>query len=295
MDHVLEAPETPGQRRIRRLKRFARGVLVLAFTYGVVVLAARVLHRYVLYQPPEQDVAAPAPAGATLLTLQTSDGVSVHALELAGSSGRVVVHFHGNAETADQNATLGRLLQKHGLGVVLVEYRGYGRSAAGAQRLALPGVSAAPAAPHEAGLYADAEAVLADLAARGTRPENIVLWGQSLGTGVATEMARRGRGQRLVLVAPFTSTVAMAQASVPFLPGALVMTDTFDSLSKAPALTLPVYVVHGDSDTVIPLEQGKRLAAAFPHAELREVPMGTHVNLYKNTTTFDALVAFATK
>lgn len=279
MDHVLDIPETAAERRIRRLKRVARNALLLLLTYGVVVLAARLLHRYVLYQAPDEAPAATPPPGTTVLSVQAADGVTVHALEMVGSSPRTVVHFHGNAETADQNATLARLLNKHGLGVVLVEYRGYGRS---------KGASA-----NEAGLYADAEAVLLDLKRRGKGADEIVLWGQSLGSGVATEMARRGYGQRLVLVAPFTSTTDLAQSSVPFLPASLIMLDTYDNVAKAPSMQLPVQIVHGDSDTVIPLAHGKRLAATFPHAELREVPMGTHENLYRNTTTFDLLVAFA--
>lgn len=278
-DLTLDVPESPAQRRARRLKRLVRNALLLVLTYFAVVGLARLSHRYVLYQAPDDAAASSLPDGATLLTVQAADGAAVHALEFAGSSPRTVVHFHGNAETADQNAALAHLLVKKGLSVVLVEYRGYGRSKG--------------ASSNEAGLYFDAEAVLAELARRGTRPDDIVLWGQSLGGGVATEMAARGRGARVILVAPFTSTVDLAQSSVPFLPGSLVMGDRYDNAAKAPAITMPVLVVHGDSDTVIPLAQGKRLAASFPHATFREVPMGTHTNLYKNTTTFGVLADFA--
>lgn len=279
MEHVIEIPETAAQRRLRRLKRIVINLLLVAATYGLVVLAARLLHRQVVYQPPAAEAATLDPS-VNVIEAHANDGVTVHALEVAGRSATTVVHFHGNAETADQNLALAHRLSKHGLRVVLVEYRGYGRSKGDAST--------------ETGLYADAEAILAELERRGTAPRDIVLWGQSLGTGVATEMARRGRGSKLVLVAPFASTTALAQSSVPFLPASLVMVDAFDNLAKAPSIALPVLVVHGDADTVIPLEHGKRLAAAFPHAELREVGGGTHENLYKNVSTFDALVAFVT-
>ncbi len=278
-DLTLDVPETASQRRLRRIKRIVRNALFLLLTYAAVVGLARLLHRFVLYQPPDDVVASTPPEGARVLSVQAADGVGVHAIAFAGSSPRTVVHFHGNAETADQNATLARLLVKRGLGVVLVEYRGYGRS---------KGASA-----NEAGLYQDAEAILAELARQGTGPSDVVLWGQSLGSGVATEMAARGRGGRLVLVAPFTSTVDMAQTSVPFLPGSLVMADRYDNASKAAAIDMPVFIVHGDSDAVVPFAQGQRLGTLFPHATFREVPMGTHSNLYRNTTTLDALVEFA--
>ena len=122
-------------------------------------------------------------------------------------------------------------------------------------------------------------------------PDRIVLWGQSLGTGIAAEMARRGRGSRLVLVAPFASTVAMARRVVPFLPASLVMADRFDTLAKAPDISAPTLVVHGDIDDVIPFEQGELVSRTLPHGTLLKVPEGRHDNLYKSTTVLAALTA----
>jgi uncharacterized protein len=271
--------ETPAQRRKRRLKKLGLNLVFAACAYGVIVLGARLLHRRVLYQPPD-DAADTLPEGAVLLTARAADGVAVNALEFdAPKSTRTIVHFHGNAENVESNATLAREMKKRGFSVVLVEYRGYGRSR---------GTS-----PTEEGLYLDATAILDLLATRGIGPDRIVLWGQSLGTGVATEMAKRGRGTRLALVAPFTSTVDMAQRIMPVLPGSMVMTDKFDSLSKAPAITLPTLVVHGDIDDVIPFEQGERLSKAFPHGNFLKVQEGRHDNLYKTTSVLVALANHA--
>lgn len=204
----------------------------------------------------------------------------VHALELDNPKGtRTIVHFHGNAETVEANASLAREMKKRGFAVVLVEYRGYGRSR---------GTS-----PSEEGLYLDAAAILDVLAARGVGPDRVVLWGQSLGTGVAAEMAKRGRGSRLVLVAPFTSTVDMASRIVPFLPASLVMADKFDTLSKAPSITAPALVVHGEIDDVIPFEQGEKISKTLPHATFLKVPEGRHDNLYKSLSVITALASHA--
>jgi uncharacterized protein len=273
------ARETPAQRRKRRLKKAGWNVLFAALAYAVIVLGARLLHRRVLYQPPD-DEKDELPEGATLLTAQAADGTPVNALAFdVPKAARTVVHFHGNAETAPANAFLARELKKHGVATVLVEYRGYGRSRG--------------TRPDEPGLYADAEAVLDTLAARGVGADRIVLWGQSLGTGVAVEMAKRHRGARLVLVAPFTSTVDLAQRIVPVLPASFVMVDRYDSLAKAPAIELPAIVAHGDIDDVIPFAQGEALARALPHATFLKVPEGRHDNLYKSATTLNALVAHA--
>ncbi|MBX3187737.1 MAG: alpha/beta fold hydrolase [Labilithrix sp.] len=275
----FEIKETPSQRRRRRIKKACINLAFAAMAYGLLVLAARLLHRRVLYQPPG-DEPAKAPEGATLLTLQAADGVPVHALELAAPKAtRTVVHFHGNAEIADDNMTLARELVRRGFDVVLVEYRGYGRSR---------GVS-----PTEEGVYLDAAAVLDALGARGVGADRIVLWGQSLGSGVATEMAHRGRGARLVLVAPFTSTVDLAARVVPFFPASWVMVDRFDSIAKAPAIVAPAFVVHGDIDDVIPFEQGERLSKAFPHGTFLKVTEGRHDNLYKQTSVLVALATHA--
>jgi alpha-beta hydrolase superfamily lysophospholipase len=234
----------------------------------------------VLYQPPGDDAPTEVPEGATLLTATAADGVAVNALDFAApKAARTIVHFHGNAETVEANAFLAREMKKRGFAMVLVEYRGYGRSRG--------------SSPNEEGLYLDAAAILDVLAARGIGPDRVVLWGQSLGTGIATEMARRSRGSRLALVAPFTSTVDMASRIVPFLPASMVMVDRFDTLSKAPGISAPTLVVHGDIDDVIPFEQGEKVSHAFPHGTFLKVPEGRHDNLYKSISVINALAAHA--
>jgi len=272
--------ETPTQRWIRRLKKAAMNIVFAAMAYALMVLAARLLHRRVLYQPPDDPTTAALPEGATLLTAKAADGVPVNALVFDNPKAtRTIVHFHGNAETAEANAFLARELKKRGFATVLVEYRGYGRS---------KGTS-----PTEEGLYLDAAAVLDALGARGLKPADIVLWGQSLGTGVAAEMANRSRGDRLVLVAPFTSTVDMASRVIPFMPVSMVMIDRFDTLAKAPSIAAPALVVHGDIDDVIPFEQGEKVSKALPHATFLKVSEGRHDNLYKSMSVMGALAAHA--
>lgn len=278
---ALEAKlrETPKQRWIRRIKKAGLNLVFAAMAYALLVLGARLLHRRVLYQPPD-DAAAALPDGATLLTAKAADDVPVNALFFENPKAtRTIVHFHGNAENAEANAFLAHEMKKRGFSTVLVEYRGYGRS---------KGTS-----PSEEGLYLDALAVLDALGARGVKPADIVLWGQSLGTGVAAEMAKRERGARLVLVAPFTSTVDMASRVIPFLPASMVMVDRFDTLSKAPSITMPALVVHGDIDDVIPFEEGEKISKALPHATFLKVPEGRHDNLYKSLSVIGAITTLA--
>jgi pimeloyl-ACP methyl ester carboxylesterase len=136
---------------------------------------------------------------------------------------------------------LGREFVRRGLGVVLCEYRGYGLSS---------GTDF-----DEQGFYRDAEAVLDHLAQQGIGPDRVVLFGESLGTGVAAEMAARGRGAALVLVTPYTSIPDMGEhvtARLPTLPVRLLMRERFATLDKAPPITVPALVLHGTDDEVVP-------------------------------------------
>jgi pimeloyl-ACP methyl ester carboxylesterase len=124
-----------------------------------------------------------------------------------------------------------------------------------------------------------AEAALRWLrSAHGVDSDRVVLLGQSLGTGVASEMARRGFGARLVLISPFTSIADMARHIIPLFPASFVR-HRFDTRSKAPAIALPVLIIHGTEDEVVPFAMGERLASAFPQPRFVPVPGGQHNDL----------------
>jgi fermentation-respiration switch protein FrsA (DUF1100 family) len=172
----------------------------------------------------------------------------------------VVLYFHGNAEAAAQNLPLAGALQARGLGVFLAEYLGYGGLAG---------------SPGEKGLYADGEAALAELGRLGIQHSQVVLVGRSLGSGVAVELATRHTVGAVVLVSAYTSIVDMGRTVAgPLAP--LVIRDRFDSLSKIARIASPLVLLHGTRDDVVPVEMGRRLAAARPGARYVEVPEATH-------------------
>lgn len=192
----------------------------------------------------------------------------------------VVVHFHGNAEQVADTEPLGDLVASAGLGFAAVEYPGYGlRSGDGA--------------PSEEALVGDAlEAVELLAGPLGVARDRLVLSGQSLGTGVAVELARRGVGSRMLLVSPYTSLPDVAAAMLPFLPVRWLMRDRFASADKAPDLALPVLVVHGEQDEVIPFALGRTLASRFPSGRLLAIPEGHHNDLWARPEVRAAVTAF---
>jgi pimeloyl-ACP methyl ester carboxylesterase len=192
----------------------------------------------------------------------------VHAFHVPAGEGAVTIaHFHGNGESLADQAALGDWFHARGLGFYAVEYPGYGLSS--------------DASPSERAIYEDAEAALVHLRdVLHVANDRIVLEGQSLGTGVVVEMARRGFGARLVLISPYTSMVDMANRLLPFLPTGLLVTDRYDTERKAPSIRLPTLIVHGTIDEVVPVEMGRRLATVFPSVALREVPAAHHNDIW---------------
>lgn len=234
-----------------------------------------------IYPAPQRD-GNPVPGDVRALTLVASDGVPVHALACAGpdADAPVIVYFHGNGNVAGDGLPLARYVTQRGPSMLLVEYRGYG-------------ASVKAGTPSEDGLYADAEAALVHLAGEGVASERVVLWGYSLGSAVAAEMALRGHGTRLVLQAPFTSVVAVGEARFPWAPVSWLLSDRFDTGSKAARIALPTLIVHGEDDEIVPFEMGKALAGEIPGATLLRVPGMNHAGGKQFRWVLDRVVAFA--
>ena len=247
-------------------KRWAGAAGWVAGGYAALVAGAYAFQRTLMYPAP-LGAEAPALTGGRLFEIPGPER-SIHALHVpAPADAPTVVHFHGNGESLSDQTALAEALARRGLGVFAVEYPGYGLSRASKST--------------EATIYEDAEAAIRFLRSElGVPHDKMVLQGQSLGTGVATEMARRGLGARLVLIAPFTSMTDMVRRVAPFLPAGLIVDDRYDSVAKAPEIRVPVLVVHGIADEVIPVAMGRRLAETFPDARLSLVPGGHHNDLF---------------
>jgi uncharacterized protein len=256
------------------LRRWAiRFVVGVTAVYLGLCLVASLAYPRMLFPAPPPRVLPRLDASAQPLSLPQPDGTHTDAIHFpAPSAGaRTVVVFHGNGETVFDQLEYASGLRRRGLGVLLVEYRGYGTT------------HGPP--PAEEALYEDGEVAIAWLLRRGVAPDRIALWGWSLGTGVAAEMAARGHGARLVLLSPFTSIVAMGERVAPILPVSLLMRHRFDTLAKAPRIKQPTLVAHGDADELIPLAMGEAVVAALPEGRLVRVAGGHHADLLQPGTT----------
>ncbi|MBM3547181.1 MAG: alpha/beta hydrolase [Alphaproteobacteria bacterium] len=183
------------------------------------------------------------------LAVRTTDGLGLEAWHRPAQPGRAtLVLFQGNAGNLGDRIHLAMPLALRGYGIVLAPYRGYG---------------GAPGKPTEEGLFRDARATLEALEAIGVSRDRIVLWGESLGGGIATWVATELKPVRaLVLQAPFTSVWQRAGEIYPFVPARWLVLDRFDNLSRIAAVGAPLLIIHGEADGVIPASHGRRLLEA---------------------------------
>lgn len=266
---------------LRILKRLM--IIALAVLIGSWLLACGLLYAKqtaMLYPGPTQG-GKPQWKNAQWLELPGPDGKKVHAVYIPAAPGqRTVVHFHGNGEELSGQSFLALPFEQEGLGFLAVEYPGYG-------------LSKDEGVPSEKTLYAAAETALRYLRDELNVPnEQTVLSGWSLGSGVATELATRGFGSRLILVSAYTSITETATRMFPIIPVRLLANDRYETEKKAPGVKVPVLLVHGTKDNVIPFDMGQTLSKTFPNATFIRVEGASHNDVYREHV-IASVIAFA--
>ena len=243
----------------KRLLYAAAGVLaavILFIAGGRLMLSA--IERQLIYFPTRTDKEAPTPrvAGASAVEevwIEAADGVRVHGIYAAAENAFAdLLFFHGNAGNLYDRLDNVTLLVASGFNVLIMDYRGYGKS---------------EGEPSEAALYEDGLAAYRFLIdEKGADAARLVLFGRSLGSTVAIELGSQHPAGVVIAESAFTTARELARLHYGILPNVLLraMTHQFDSLSKAPNLRAPVLYIHGDRDNIVPVEMGRRLYEASP-------------------------------
>jgi fermentation-respiration switch protein FrsA (DUF1100 family) len=222
-------------------------LLSLAGIFALIGIVGRLLHRYFIYIPDRTRV-APKDAGLTgveEIVFKAADGTKLIAWYLpAREPMPTLLYFTGNsgnvANRAGKIATIG----SDGCGVFMLNYRRYGGSGG---------------RPTEARNAADAISAYDCLRGLGVAPQDIVAYGESLGTAVATRLAPHRQVKALVLEAPFTSSVDVGQLLWPGLPLRLIMVDQYRTIDRIAEVKVPLFIIHGGRDNIIPLDQARRV------------------------------------
>jgi len=246
--------------------KWIAAVLAIGYLGGLALLYVK--QRAMLFPIPPVGRTAPAAAGlpeAEEHVLTTADGEKVIIWHVPAKPGRpVILFFPGNGDFLAGRVSRFKGITADGTGLVALSYRGYAGSSG---------------APSEAGLLQDAAAAYAFAVAR-YRADRIVAWGFSLGTGVAVAVASEHPVSKLILEAPYTSTVDVAGALLRIVPVSLLMRDQFHSDQRIAGVTVPLLIMHGTNDPAIPISFGERLfALAREPKQFVRFPGGGHENL----------------
>jgi fermentation-respiration switch protein FrsA (DUF1100 family) len=248
--------------------------------YATMVGGLFLFQRQLLYFPDRTrpELAGLASIGVREVKLSTDDGLSLLSWYLPARASRpVIAYFHGNGGHIGYRAERLMRFADEGYGVLMAEYRGYGSN---------------PGTPTETGFYADGRAALAFLQHEGITPNRLVLYGESLGSGVAVALAAEHQVAAVILEAPPTSVAEVAQCHYPFVPASRMVLDRFDLVARIGRIRAPILVLHGERDRVVPIRYGRALFAAAP--EPKEgwfAPEAGHEDLARHGS-LDVVVAF---
>jgi len=252
---------------------FLRTALVAAvLVYLALLIAIYLLQSHLLYHPARTQL-SPAEVGLSgveVVNLATQPDEKLIAwFSPAQGDKPTILFLHGNAGDIAGRSERFAYYQEAGYGVMFLSYRGYGASTG---------------SPTEPGLISDANAAYDWLIKQNIPASKIMLVGESLGTGVAVQLAANRPVAAMALEAPFTSTADVARLTYWWLPVGLLMKDQFKSIDYLKDVHIPLLIMHGTDDRLIPVEMGKALyAAANEPKEFVPIANGTHGSIFSES------------
>lgn len=237
------------------IKRMITFFTLLCGAYLMILVAMFVFQRNLMYLPGKE-INAPqiyGLGGFSDVSIKSADGILLQLwVRPAAIHFPTIIYFHGNAANLANRAGIYAALANKGFGVIALSYRGYGKSAG---------------SPSEQGIYDDARAAIAYATQQKNIPlSQIILYGESLGSGVAVQMANEYPVAAVVLQSPYTSVATRAAEIYSFLPVQWLIKDRFDSIDKIASIKAPLLVFHGERDRTIPVAHGRAIfeKAAVP-------------------------------
>lgn len=244
-------------------------ILFLVVVYLSVVAAASLTQGYVIFQSRGAATAPPAHLPVSALVLPTPDGERLNAWWLqTGGATRTVLYFQGNGTNISHKGIRLRTFYEMGVNALLVDYRGYGKSTGRIKT--------------ERDIYTDGLTAWSHLTIeKGISAEDIIIWGRSLGGGVAAEVAQFRNISALILESTFCSLNALARRQYWFLPTGRLLKFDFDNAAKLKNVRAPIVIVHSVDDDYIPFTQAARLYAAAPAPRYLIRTNGSHLDWFE--------------
>ena len=248
-------------------------LLILTYTIGFylfIVSITFLFQRSLLYFPSKErvDVSYYSNTDLKEVEFKTSDGLLLKSLYRKPSSKdrSTILIFHGNAGHVGHRVNKFKHFIESGYGLLLLEYRGYGQN---------------PGKPSENGIYKDAQAALKFLSKENIFSQQIVLYGESLGCGIATKLSTEKSFDATILESPYTSIADVAQSHYWYLPAKWLVLDKHDIIGIIEDIKSPLLLMHGEKDNIINIKLGKRVFNAAPEPKRAlYLPNAGHNNLF---------------
>jgi len=249
--------------------------LLVTFSTGLIFYVILLLTIYLnqqnlLYHPSKESnpLSSYHINNAEEITLTAQDGIKLQAwYRPADKDHDMVIFLHGNAGNLNNRAEHLKILAEMGYGFIIPAWRGFGKS---------------EGAPTKEGLFLDAQAAIAYIQNQGYDLNHTIIIGESLGTGIATEMALEYKFKGLFLITPYTSIADRASELYPFMFAQVLTKDNFKVLENIKNINQPLFIIHGTSDNVVPYQHSEKIyAAAIKPKQLILYPGKNHVDYDK--------------
>ena len=249
-------------------------LLILTYTIGfylLIVLITFVFQRSLLYFPSKEkiDVSYYSNSGLKEVKFTTSDGLVLKSLfkKPISQDKHTILIFHGNAGHIGHRVKKFKRFIENGYGLLLLEYRGYGDN---------------QGKPTEKGLYEDGLAAINFLSRQNISPEKTIVYGESLGCGIATKLSKDTAFKAIILEAPYTSITDVAQHHYWYMPVKWLILDSYDIIGIIDKIKSPLLLIHGEKDNIIKIKFGKKVFDSAPKPkQALYIPNAGHNDLYE--------------
>ncbi len=249
-------------------KKVLNLLAAIFFIYLILIALMYLMQRNMMYYPTlnKPDIPAAKVTGLHEIRTTTEDGLDLFGWYKPAQEGKqTIVWFHGNGSNVEITTYRALPYLKAGYGLLAVEYRGYASN---------------KGSPSEQGFYKDARAFMAWLNRNEVADDSIILYGESIGSGVAVQMATEHEVHTLILDSPFSSMSDVASSHYPIAPVKWLLLDKYDSYLKIGDIKSPLILVHGTADAIVPYKFGKKLYEAAPQPKtMMSIEGGGHNNL----------------
>ena len=235
------------KKKLMKMNYFIHILLIFVLIYFFILISTYIFQRNLLYHPTENNYSG----DQILVSIEKVKINTQDSIELMSwyhnknvNNYKTILFLHGNAGSLENRIHKINHFKDMNVNFLLVAWRGF---------------SGNKGTPTEKGLYEDAESAVRWLKSKGVRENNIIVYGESLGTGVATEIAQNKNFAGIILESPFTSMIDAGKDKYPYLPVRLLLKDRYESNKKIKNINSPILIMHGKVDNIVPFHMGKKM------------------------------------